>query len=175
MPRSKDPITAAVTRYLAPYLESESFVKVTNRGFAKEIDKFIIMLGIDASGTGGKKRARVNLWINLGFDGNDMNGCYDPALVTITRDTPHGSSWRWDMSSHDKADQAMAKIIEKLNSEYLEKIYSAANDSEYIKLLSKLDSGLAEEMTTLISRWQKGDPELAKQFDENKKKLKLLS
>ncbi len=164
--RSKDPVTAATTSFLWPYLKSKGFVKSTTRNFSKEVNGFFQQVWIDANGFSGKESVRVHYNVMPVADANvasySVGDCIDS----------------WDMSTYELADESMQDVVVLLGSELLPKMDSFSNYESYITQFIEYGSGNDEYKQSALSkmsRWKTSnfDAEELEKIDANRKKLKL--
>lgn len=105
--RSKDPLTAAITSYLWPFLKKEGFVKSTAKVFSRELNGFVHRIMIDANGHEGKSRTYI---------------IYDAELINSENISGYLLGKRlndktWNMSNHEQADKNMKEIVSLLKIE----------------------------------------------------------
>ena len=163
MPRSKDPLTAAVTSYLWPYLKNLGFKKVSPRKYAREASDTIQQLWVDANGFGGKSQTLIILCVNPVYEG--QTGYKDPCGFRICNDKT------WDMSTHEKADRAMQKVVQALNETELEKLNAISSIEGILESLKDFwRIEWYEKSKELAKRWSSNDPELMQKATENREK-----
>lgn len=164
--RSKDPITAAITSYLWPYLKEVEFTKSTARNFSKEKNGFFQQIWIDASGFSGRESVRLHFSVM-------------PIAVNNIKGYSVGDSYdSFDMSSHDRADSAMQEVIKLINNKFLLYLDNLSNYEAFIKEFSNY--GLGEEsykqdMLKKLEKWKCNNfskLEISK-IKENRIQLKL--
>jgi hypothetical protein len=177
MATSSNPLTAAVTSTLWPYLKGLGFTKVTARKFAREHNEVIQQLWVDANGVAGVRGTCIVLCANFPF--GPVNGYMDPHGFRMGNSRgPHGvrmgSGRSWNMSSIDSAQRAMEQIVASLR----------ADDLKFLEEISDLDAMVAalrpytlhnwfETFSRQLEMWRNGDQTLRSAADENRRKLKL--
>ena len=164
--RSKDPVTAATTSYLWPYLKEKGFVRSTARNFAKEVNGFFQQVWVDANGFSGKSSVRVHY--------NVM----PVAEESVSSYSVGDGLDSWDMSNHEVADISMQEIVELLDKELIPKMDGLSEYRSYIFQFRECGFGSEEykkNMLERMSRWKSDDFTLndKEQVSENRKKLKL--
>ena len=164
--RSNDPVTAATTSYLWPYLKEKGFVKSTARNFAREINGFFQQIWIDANGFSGKSSVRVHYNVMPIAEENVSSYSVGDGIDS------------WDMSDHEKADISMQEIIEVIDKDLIPKMDSYSNFESYVYQFREYGCGIEEyknEMLERMSRWVNDDFKSCEkdQASENRKKLKL--
>ena len=164
--RSNDPLTAATTSYLWPFLKENGFSKSTARKFSKEVNDFFHQIWIDANGFSGKKSVRLHYCIMPNAQQN-ING------YSVGNYIPIGN-----VSTHENADKAMKKIIETLEKQLLKKMDKLSNYKKFTKEFNTNGYGIQEykqEMMIKFSQWEQGtfSNEDLNQINSNRVKLKL--
>ena len=166
MKRSKDPLTAATTTYLWPFLKNLDFKKVSPRKYAREVNDTIQQLWVDANGFGGKQRTLFVLCVNVVY--GNQSGYMDPCGFRICK------SKTWDMSNHEKADKYMQEVVEALKETELDKMNSISSVEGIVTSLKGFwRTEWYEHNKNLAERWLKKDPELLGLAVKNRKELKL--
>ena len=164
--RSKDPITAATTSYLWPYLKEKGFVKSTARNFSKEVNGFFQQFWIDANGFNGRSSVRLHYSV--------MPIAKDNVLSYSVGESLDG----WDMSDHDLADAAMQDIVSTIENELIPKMDEWSDYDSYIYQFREYGFGIEEykaDMLEKLSRWKdaKFEPDEINRIGDNRRKLKL--
>jgi hypothetical protein len=166
MKRSIDPLTAATTTYLWPFLKSVGFKKLSPRKYAREINDTIQQLWVDANGFGGKRRTLFVLCVNAVY--GNQSGYMDPCGFRICK------SETWDMSTLESADNAMQEVVKALKETELERINSISSIEGIVTSLEGFwRTEWYEQNKYLAERWRKKDPELLELAEKNRKEFKL--
>src|SRR5262245_21861427 len=107
--RSKDPLTAATTRFWAPLLREHGFRKYTSRSFGRVTNDCVFQyIDLQLSAFGGKDFA-VNSASVL------ITRLQQHVGSTTFRRRPRGKShdgW-WSAKTHERADESMQEICDK--------------------------------------------------------------
>jgi hypothetical protein len=166
MKRSKEPLTAAITSYLWPYLKTIGFVKVTPRKFAREKNDIVQQLWVDANGFGGRENTLFILCSNLIFD--KVGGYFDPCGFRICDEKS------WDMSTHEKADSAMQEVVEALKTTEFDKLEQVSTVESFLNALEGFwRTEWYQECNELARHWLAKDEKLIEQANFNRGELKL--
>ena len=164
--RSKDPVTAATTSYLWPYLKEKGFVKSTARNFARENNGFFQQIWVDANGFSGKCSVRLHY--------NVM----PVAVESVSSYSVGDGIDSWDMSDHEKADLSMKEIVEVIDKDLMQRMEAFSSYESYIDQFLGCSYGNEEYKKAFLermSRWMNDDFKCFEkdQIRENRKKLKL--
>lgn len=166
MATSKDPLAAAVTGVLWPYLKEQGFSRATPRKFAREKNDVFHQLWVDANGVSGKRSTLVVLCANLPF--GPVNGYMDPHGFRIC------NGRTWNTSTPEAAERAMHLIVEALKTSEIEKLNAL---SSVDALLGRLENFQRREWYETYSshhqRWLANDPEIMATVEQNRGQLKL--
>lgn len=165
--RASDPIAAAGTRYLWPYLSRTGFGKVTQRKYARVRNDVVQQLWIDANGSGGKSRTRVILCVHFIF--GDLDGYMDPHGFIICG----GKSW--NMSTSDSADHAMQLVVAALEQTEMKRLDELSSPEAMLRALAAFSrrADWHREYSTLWDRWQRTDADLLRKAERNRVALGL--
>ena len=170
--RSKEPLTAATTNYIFPYLKNEGFIKASPRFFVREKNNFFQQIRIDANGFSGKKSTVIVCCVNPTMD---------ESLVGYTIGYRLDDSERWDMSSHEIADSNAQDIIKKLVQFGIPDLNKWSCFENYIALYEKYalydDQELLQGSLKKIRRWSLGEltESEKQQIKINRNSLKLIT
>jgi hypothetical protein len=166
MKQSPDPLTAAISKILWPYLKAIGFNKVSSRKFAREREGVFQQLWVDANGVSGKSSTLVVLCANFPF--GSVAGYMDPHGFRICQ------AERWDTTTQEMAEKSMKNIVSCLESSEIEKLNSISNMVVMLESLKKYSQrNWYATYTELYERWNIKDSETWKIYEENKRKLKL--
>lgn len=165
MKRSKDPLTAACTSFLTPWAKDKGFKKVTNRMYVRDSGDTIQKFVVDANGFGGKKSTLFTLSSHLVYE--EILGYWERAGFRLCGDG------RWDMSTHEMADESMQHVINVLEQSELEKINAISSIDGYLDLYARYLPDHLETERKKYAAWQAGDKSLLKVAADNRAKLKL--
>jgi hypothetical protein len=166
MATSKDPLAAAVTGVLWPYLKEHGFTRTTPRKFAREKNDVFHQLWVDANGVAGKKSTLVVLCANLPF--GPVNGYMDPHGFRIS------NGRTWNTSTSEAADRAMHLIVETLQASELEKLNALSSVQALLDRLENFHRREWYETSSLNhQRWLAKDPEFMATVEQNRAQLKL--
>jgi hypothetical protein len=166
MKQAQDPLTAAISKYLWPYLKEIGFKKVTARKFAREWQGVFQQLWVDANGVSGKSQTLVVLCANFPF--GSVAGYMDPHGFRICQ------AKRWDTATQETAELSMQNIVGSLNSREIEKLDVISNIPAMLEALKKYPQrNWFETYSGLNHLWEARSEETLKIYEENKRKLKL--
>ena len=166
MKRAKDPLTAATTSYLWPFIKNQGFTKVTSRRFAREQNDIIQQLIVDANGFNGKASTYIILYSTFVF--SHIDGYNDLAGFRICE----GKSW--DMSTHDNADKNMMKVIDALEKTEIKKLEKSNTIDNLLNTIKPFwDKKRLKQYSSQVSKWYSQDKTLLDQALSNRQELKL--
>ena len=166
MATSKDPLAAAVTGVLWPYLKEHGFTRSTPRKFAREKNGVFHQLWLDANGVSGKRRTLVVLCANLPF--GPVDGYMDPHGFRIS------NGRTWNTSTPVAAETAMHGIVEALRASELEKLNALSSVEALLDQLENLHRReWFETYAPQYQRWLAKDPEVMATVEQNRAQLKL--
>jgi hypothetical protein len=162
---SRDPLTAAVSEVLWPYLKTIGFRKRTPRRFARERNETFQHVWVDANGWGGKTSTLIILCATFPFGA--VNSYMDPHGFRICNDR------RWDTSTHDSARLAMREIVDVLQATELDKLDQLVSPEVMLSKLQGPWSGWFPQTYALLKRWRANDNEVVAMVGANRRALAL--
>ncbi|MDE3274335.1 hypothetical protein [Pseudoalteromonas sp. G4] len=151
--RSKDPLTAAITSFLWPFLKSEGFIKTSARTFSREINNIVYQVIVDANGFGGRSSTQIVYCARTVFHYKHKGYLLGGRL--------HEDSW--DLSNHELADKHMLEITELLRKEIMPWFQFHAEANNYDEALNNMKYGPIEPLLfeRAVSKLMLGDKSTA--------------
>ena len=170
--RSQDPLKAAITTSLWPFLKSKGFCKSTPNKFSREANGVLHRIIVDANGISKKNSTNI-IYFTTSLSNPNVEG-YLLGHKLADRS--------WNMSTHEKADQNMQEIVSLLEVEVLawfsnlssfEKLDEAFQNKEHIpkepllfvRALSKVQLGDHKSATEILAEILSGSFEAWLQKD----------